>query len=501
MDVLNYLLYGFSIALQPENLLFCFVGCLIGTLVGVLPGIGPMGAISILLPITFRMSSVSAIIMLGGIFYGVMYGGSTTSILVNIPGEATSIITCLDGNEMAKQGRAGPALGIAAFGSFIAGTLGVIGLMLFASPLAEFGLRFGPAEYAALIILGLTLITYLTHGPVIKALIMGAIGLVLSCVGLDQLQGSVRLTFDVLQLMDGFDLVPLAMGLFGIAEMLENVEQTMSKNNLKGKLKNLYPSRLDWIQSKGAILRGTVIGFFLGILPGAGATISSFVSYTVEKRIAKEPSRFGKGAIEGVAGPESANNAAASGAFVPLLTLGIPANIAMALFFGALLIHGVRPGPLLITDHPDIFWGFISSMYIGNGMLLILNLPLIPMWVQILKIPNRILYPLILLFCIIGAYSIKNSAFDIALMLIFGVIGYLFKKCEYAPAPLLLAFVLGPMLEFNLRQALMVSKGDLLFLFRQPISAVIISIAIILLIAPPILHLAKRKMATSRTDA
>ena len=368
MDILNHLFYGFSVGLQPENLFFCFVGCFIGTLVGVLPGIGPIGAISILLPVTFRMSPVSAVIMLAGIWYGVMYGGSTTSILVNIPGEACSVVTCLDGYEMAKDGRAGPALGISAFGSFIAGTLGVIGLMFFAEPLAEFGLKFGPPEYAALILLGLTLITYLSQGSVIKALIMGAFGLILSFVGLDQLQGSARLTFGIFQLMDGVDLVPLAMGLFGIAEILDNIEQTIPKEILKTKIKNLYPSRADWIQAKGAILRGSVLGFFIGVLPGAGATVSSFMSYSLEKRISKDPSRFGKGAIEGVAGPESANNAASAGAFVPLLTLGIPANIVMALFFGALLIHGMRPGPLLITDHPDIFWGLISSMYIGNGM-------------------------------------------------------------------------------------------------------------------------------------
>jgi len=488
MDILNHLFYGFSIGLQPENLLFCFVGCLVGTLVGVLPGIGPIGAISILLPVTFRMSPVSAIIMLAGIFYGAMYGGSTTSILVNIPGEAASVVTCLDGHEMAKQGRAGPALGIAAFGSFIAGTLGVIGLMLFAEPLAEFGLKFGSPEYAALILLGLTLITYLSRGSMIKALIMGAFGLILSFIGLDEMQGSPRLTFNIFRLMDGIDLVPAAMGLFGIAEILGNVEQTTTSEILKTKIKNLFPNRQDWMQAKGAILRGSVLGFLIGVLPGAGATISTFMSYGLEKRISKDPSRFGKGAIEGVAGPESANNAATAGAFVPLLTLGIPANVIMALFFGALVIHGMRPGPLLLTDHPDIFWGLISSMYIGNGMLLILNLPLIPMWVQVLKIPNRILFPLILLFCIIGAYSLKNSVFEITIMFIFGILGYLFRKFDYEPAPLLLAFVLGPMLEYNLRQSLMVSRGSLLIFFSRPISAVIVSIAIVLFIISFILH-------------
>ncbi len=493
MDIWGSLHYGFSVGLQPENLFFCFVGCFVGTLVGVLPGIGPIGAISILLPVTFRMSPISAIIMIAGIFYGAMYGGSTTSILVNIPGEAASVVTCFDGYQMAKQGRAGPALGIAAFGSFIAGTLGVIGLMLFAEPLAEFGLRFGPPEYFAIILLGLTLITYFSQGSVVKALMMGAFGLILSLVGLDQMQGSPRLTFNVFHLMDGIDLVPVAMGLFGIAEILENVEQIITSEILKTKIKNLFPSRSDWIQATGPILRGSILGFLIGVLPGAGATISAFMSYGLEKRISKDPSRFGKGAIEGVAGPESANNAATGGAFIPLLTLGIPANVIMGLFFGALLIHGIQPGPLLLKDHPDIFWGLVSSMYIGNGMLLVLNLPLIPIWVRVLKIPYRILFPLILLFCIIGAYSLKNDIFEIILMLIFGILGYLFRKFDYEPAPLLLAFVLGPMLEYNLRQSLMVSGGSLLIFFSGPISAVSISIAIILFITSFMFYYRKEK--------
>ena len=413
MDTLHSLFYGFYIGLQPDNLLFCFIGVLIGTLVGVLPGIGPVGAISILLPATFRMSPVPAIIMLAGIYYGAMYGGSTTSILVNIPGEAASVVTCLDGYEMAKQGRAGPALGIAAFGSFIAGTLGLIGLMLFATPLAEFALKFGPPEYFGIILLGLTLLVYLSHGSVIKAIMMGAFGLILSFIGLDPINASPRMTFNILQLWDGIDMVPLAMGLFGISEVLINIEESETPQILKTKIKNLFPSMLDWMQAKGAILRGSILGFFLGILPGGGAVISSFVSYGLEKRISKEPEKFGKGAIEGVAGPESANNSATAGAFVPLFTLGIPANIVMALLFGALVIHGMRPGPFLLKDHPDLFWGVISSMYIGNVMLLVLNLPLIPLWVQVLKVPYRILFPLILLFCIIGAYSLNNSIFEV----------------------------------------------------------------------------------------
>jgi len=464
-----------------------------GTLVGVLPGIGPVGAISILLPTTFHMSPVSAIIMLAGIYYGVMYGGSTTSILVNIPGEAASVVTCLDGYQMAKQGRAGPALGIAAFGSFIAGTLGLVGLMLFASPLAEFALRFGPPEYFAVILLGLTLVTYLSQGSVIKALMMATFGFILSCVGLDQISASPRMTFNIIQLFDGIDMVPLVMGLFGISEILINIEESTNPQILKTKIKNIFPSISDWIQAKGPILRGSVLGFFIGILPGGGGVISSFLSYSLEKRISKNPEKFGKGAIEGVAGPESANNSATSGAFVPFFTLGIPPNVVMALLFGALAIHGMRPGPLLLQDHPDIFWGVICSMYIGNVMLLILNLPLIPMWVQVLKVPYRILFPLILLFCLIGSYSLKNSSFDVIVMIIFGIVGYLFKKFNYEGAPLTLAFVLGPMVELNLRQSLLLSKGSFFIFFTRPISATFIIIAIILCITPLFSYFIKMK--------
>lgn len=493
MGVLNSLFYGFSIALQPENLFFCFVGVLLGTLVGVLPGIGPIGAISILLPVTFRMSPMSAIIMLAGIYYGSMYGGSTTSILVKIPGEAASVVTCLDGYEMARQGRAGPALGIAAFGSFIAGTLGLVGLMLFAIPLAEFGLKFGPPEYTAVIFLGLTLITYLSHGSVLKGLMMGAVGLILSCIGLDPIQATPRLIFDSMRFWDGIDLAPLAMGLFGVSEVLVNIEKTMAQKILKTKIKDLFPTLVDWIQAKGAIFRGSVLGFFLGVLPGGGAVISSFVSYGLEKRWSKRPETFGKGAIEGVAGPEAANNAACSGAFVPLFTLGIPANIVMALLFGAFIIHGMRPGPLLLSDHPDIFWGVVSSMYIGNAMLLVLNLPLIPVWVQVLRIPYRILFPLILLFCLVGAYSLKTSHFDIFIMIIFGVFGYLFRKFEFEGAPLILAFVLGPILELNFRQSLVLSKGSLSIFFSSPISAIAIVASIILLGTSFVPHFKKLK--------
>lgn len=482
MDIFHNLYYGFSVGLQPYNILYCFLGVLMGTLVGVLPGIGPVGAISILLPVTFRMDPIGSVIMLAGIYYGAQYGGSTTSILVNIPGEASSIVTCLDGNQMAKQGRAGPALGISAFGSFIAGTLGVVGLMIFAAPLAKFGLKFGPPEYCAVIILGLMLVSYLAQGSKMKAFMMAAFGIVLGCVGLDPISALPRMTFDMLQLWGGVELAPIAMGIFGVGEILINIEQTTTTEILKTKIKNLFPSVLDWMQSIWPILRGTVLGFLLGILPGGGAVVSSFASYAVEKKMSKTPERFGKGAIEGVAGPESANNAASSGSFIPLFTLGIPTNVIMALLYGALLIHGMRPGPLLLRDHPEVFWGVVSSMYIGNVMLLVLNLPLIPLWVKVLKVPYRILFPLILLFCIIGAYSLNNDVFSVLVMLIFGIVGYLFRKFDYEAAPLLLAFILGPLFEVNLRQSLLLSKGSFLIFFTRPISAVFITCALISLI-------------------
>lgn len=482
LDTLNSLLYGFSIALQPDNLLFCFLGTLVGTLVGVLPGIGPVGAISILLPITFKLPPTGAIIMLAGIYYGVQYGGSTTSILVNVPGEASSVITCIDGHQMALRGRAGPALGIAAFGSFIAGTIGVIGLMAFAAPLSRFALQFGPQEYFSLIVLGLTFVTYLSHGSKLMAIMMACFGLILGNVGLDTITTSPRLTFGILQLFNGIGIAPVAMGLFGIGEVLVNIESTVSSEIVKTKIKNLLPSKLDWIEAKWAMVRGTVVGFFLGILPGGGPVLASFLSYGVEKRVSKEPEKFGKGAIEGVASPEAANNSAAASSFIPLLTLGIPPTPTLAVLFGALLIHGITPGPLLIQKHPDLFWGVISSMYIGNVMLMVLNLPLIPMWVQVLKIPEKILYPLILLFCLIGAYSMNNDIFDVFVMIIFGVVGYLFRKFEYEGAPLILAFVLGPMFDLNLRQALLVSDGSFVPFFTRPLSAVTLIMAIMLLI-------------------
>lgn len=477
------IVHGFQVSSTPDNLFFCFAGVLIGTLIGVLPGIGPIGTMAILLPVTFKMTPVGTFIMLAGVYYGAMYGGSTTSILVNIPGEAASIVTCLDGYQMARQGRAGPALGIAAFGSFIAGTFSVIGIMILAKPLAQAALSFGPPEYFALMCLGLTLVIYLAQKSVEKAVMTALIGLILSWVGMDLFTGVARLTFGINELNDGVGLIPLVMGLFGISEVFVNMEEDLKRDILKTKIKNLLPNLMDWKESFWPIVRGSFLGFFLGILPGGGAIISSFSSYALEKRLSKHPERFGKGEIAGVAGPESANNAAVGGAFIPLLSLGIPPNMVIAMLFSALLIHGVRPGPLLITEHPELFWGIIGSMYIGNAMLLILNLPLIWIWVKVLKIPHWILFPLILLFCIVGAYSVNSSILDLKLMLGFGILGYLMRKFEFEPAPLCLAFILGPLLEKNMRQSLIISQGSFMTFVMRPISAVCLGVTFLLFLS------------------
>ena len=500
MEFLNYLGIGFSVALQPVNLFYCFVGVFIGTLVGVLPGIGPVGAMSLLLPTTFKATPEAAIIMLAGIYYGAMYGGSTTSILVNIPGEAASVVTCLDGYQMARQGRAGPALGIAAFCSFIAGTLSILGLMFLAPPLSQLALRFGPPEYFTLMILGLTILIYLAHGSMPKALIMAAFGLVLGLIGLDSINARPRFTFGKMELIDGVGLVPIVMGLFGISEVLLNIEQIVQRDILKARVKGLLPTAKDWKDSTGPIARGSLMGFFIGILPGGGAVISSFISYAVEKRLSKHPERFGTGTIEGVAGPESANNAATGGAFIPLMTLGIPPNVIMAMLLGALMIHGVTPGPLMMKQNPNVFWGVIVSMYIGNIMLLILNLPLITIWVQVLNVPYKILFPLILLFCLIGVYTVMNSVFDIYIMLFFGVMGYLMKKFGYEGAPLVLAFVLGPLMENNLRKSLIISQGDFSIFFVRPLAAASLIIALLLLISPLIPGLGKKRKALPKEE-
>jgi len=485
VEIFHGIVYGFQVALQPINLLYCFVGVFIGTLVGVLPGLGPAAAIALLLPSTFAATPVSAIIMLAGIYYGAMYGGSTTSILVNIPGEAASVVTCLDGHAMARQGRAGAALGISAFGSFIAGTLSVVLLTFLAPVLARVTLSFGPPEYFALMILGLTLLTYFARESMVKALIMAAAGLLCGTVGQDTISGRFRFTFGIRTLEDGLGLVPVIMGLFGISEVLLNLEQGEEKAEIFATpTKDLLPTREDWRRSTVPILRGSVLGFFLGILPGAGAIIASFVSYAVEKRASRYPERFGTGAIEGVAGPEAANNAAAGGAFIPLLTLGIPANAVMAILLGALMIHGLQPGPLLVKQAPDVFWGFITSMYLGNAMLLVLNLPLIPMWAYLLRVPYAILFPFILLFCLIGSYSVSNNIGDGIVMWAFGLVGYLMKKFDYEGAPLILAMVIGPMMEEALRQSLILSAGRFTVFVSRPISAVFILGAVVLLALP-----------------
>jgi putative tricarboxylic transport membrane protein len=491
--MLEYFILGIQIALQPVNLFYCFAGVFIGTLIGVLPGIGPVGAMSLLLPATFGVSPEGAIIMMSGIFYGAQYGGSTTSILVNIPGEASSVITCLDGYQMARKGRAGPALGIAAIGSFIAGTISIVGLMVLAYPLAKAALSFGPPEYFALMCLGLVVLTFLTQGSMYKALMMALFGILLGFVGLDMFTATPRFTFGVNELMDGIGIVPLMMGLFGVSEILINIEQPLKRKIYEAKIKGLLPDLHDWILCKWAVLRGTLIGFFLGILPGGGAVLASFVSYAIEKRVSKYPEKFGTGVIEGVAAPESANNAAAQSSFIPLLSLGIPPNVVMAVLFGGLLIHGIQPGPLLIRSHPDIFWGVVMSMYIGNVMLLALNLPLIGMWVKILKVPYTILFPLILLFCLIGVYSVNNSVLDIYLMILFGVIGYLMRKVDFEPAPLALAYVLSPMLETSLRQSLNISGGSFFIFFSRPISLVCMVFVIGLLVFQIVSYVKKKK--------
>ena len=500
MDLFHELILGFGVAIQPVNLFYCFLGCLIGTLVGVLPGLGPTAAMSLLLPATFHIPPVTAIIMLAGIYYGAMYGGSTTSILVNIPGEAASVMTCLDGYQMARQGRAGAALGMSAFGSFIAGTLGIVGMTVMAPPLASFALKFGPPEYFSLMSMGMVVLSFLTGASMVRSLMMACFGIIVGTVGMDAVSGSTRFTFGVTDLMDGVGLVPLVMGLFGISEILLNLEQKIDRDIFKTNVKGLLPTVEDWIQAKWAILRGTVIGFILGILPGGGAVLASFVAYAVEKRVSKYPEKFGTGVIEGVAAPESANNAAAQSAFIPLLTLGLPSNVVMALLLGALILHGVTPGPLLLTQHPDIFWGVIASMYIGNVMLLVLNLPLIGLWVQLLKIPYPFMMPAIILFCVLGAYSVANSITDVLLMLLFGLIGYLMKKLKFDAPPLVLAFVLGPLIEYYFKSSLMFSRGSFTVFFTRPISLACLSISAAILLWSIVSGLRRRPLPIPREE-
>jgi putative tricarboxylic transport membrane protein len=487
MDALNHLLQGLSIAITPLNLLACFMGVIIGTLIGVLPGIGPVATIAILLPFSFTLDPTSAIIMLSGIYYGSQYGGSTTSILVNIPGETGSIVTCLDGYQMARKGRAGPALGIAAIGSFIGGTLGVVGLMLLVPPMAKLAIGFGAPELFALILFGLMMVTSLGSGSLVKSLIMATLGIFVSLIGKESIGGYDRFTLGSITLSDGVGLIPVAMGMFGISEILENVESLAKQEVFKTDIRNLFPSLRELIACRWPIIRGTLIGFFLGILPGAGVVLTSFFSYAIEKRLSKHPEKFGTGVIEGVAAPETANNAATAGAMIPLFALGVLASPTIAILLGAFIIHGIQPGPFFITQYPDLFWGVIASMYIGNIMLVILNLPLIGMWVRILTIPYALLFPLIILFCLIGVYSLNNNVYEIFILILFGFFGYLLKKMQYSLAPFILAMVLGPMMETSLRQTLTIAQGDLLIFFRRPFSATLMILVIIALVVSLIL--------------
>jgi putative tricarboxylic transport membrane protein len=495
MSLVDNLLMGFSISLSGMNLLFCLIGVILGTIAGILPGLGPAATIALLLPLTFKMHVTSAIIMLAGIYYGVAYGGTLTSVLVNIPGEASTVVTCLDGYQMARKGRAGPALGIAAIGSFIAGTLGILGLMLMAPPLSSLALSFGPPEYASMMIAGMTLVTYLSSKSLVKSIAMAVLGLILGCVGLDPISGVERLTFGTLALLDGIKIAPLAMGLFGISEVLLMVEETVKQEDMVTpslKIRSLLPTRQDLKISAGPITRGSFMGFFLGILPGGGAVMSSFISYALEKRISKHPEKFGTGAIEGVAGPESANNSGTAGAFIPLLTLGLPFNVITALLLAAFMIHGVTPGPFILKRSPDIFWGIVTSMYIGNFILLLLNLPLIGLFINILRVPYRFLCGLIGLVCFIGAFSVGENTMDVLIMICFGCVGYFMKKFEYDAAPLMLAYVLGPMLERSLRQSLIISDGDLGIFVSRPISGILLLVAFLSLFTPLIRRGLKR---------
>src|SRR5499433_164625 len=481
-DLLANLWMGLHVAANPFNILFCLLGALVGTLVGVLPGVGSVATIAMLLPITFGLPPVGALIMLAGIYYGAQYGGSTTSVLVNIPGEATSVITCLDGHQMARQGRAGPALSIAAIGSFFAGCVATVLVAALGAPLTSLALLFGPAEYFSLMVLGLIFAVVLAKGSVLKAVAMVLTGLLLSMVGSDLETGAGRMTFDIPELADGIGFANIAMGVFGFAEIIRNLElPPESRDILKTKITNLMPTRQDLIDSSGAIARGTLIGSLVGILPGGGAVIASFAAYTFEKKLSKHPERFGRGAIQGVAAPESANNAAAQTSFIPLLTLGIPPNAVMALMVGAMTIHGIVPGPQVMTKQPDLFWGIITSMWLGNLMLVVINLPLDGVWVKLLQVPYRLLFPAILIFCVIGIYGANTSAFDIAMTGLFGVIGYWLVKHDFEPAPMLLGFVLGPMLEENLRRAMLIARGDPSTFVTRPISAALMALAAILL--------------------
>lgn len=482
MELFSDLALGFGTALMPVNLFFCFVGVLLGTLIGVLPGIGPTATIAMLLPITFSLGPSTSLIMLAGIYYGAQYGGSTTAILINLPGESSSAVTAIDGYQMARQGRAGPALATAALASFFAGTVATVLIALFAPPLTEVALKFGPAEYFSLMVLGLVASVALAHGSVLKALAMVVLGLLFGLIGTDVNTGAPRFTFDYPELADGLNFVAVAVGVFGLAEILRNLENETDREVMVKKVTNLWPSREDFKRAWGPTLRGTALGSALGILPGGGAVLSSFASYTVEKKISREPQRFGKGAIEGVAAPEAANNAGAQTSFIPMLTLGIPANPVMALMIGAMIIQGIQPGPNVASSNPELFWGVIASMWVGNLMLVLLNLPLIGLWVKLLTVPYTVLFPAILAFCCIGVYSVNSNVFDLYAVAAFGLLGYILTKLECEPAPLLLGFVLGPMLEENLRRAMTISRGDPTVFVTRPLSASLLVVAVLVLV-------------------
>jgi TctA family transporter len=496
MDLFHNLILGFGVAVSPINLLYALIGVLLGTLIGVLPGVGPVATIAMLLPITFNLNPVSALIMLAGIYYGAQYGGSTTAILVNIPGESSSVVTCLDGYQMARQGRAGPALAIAAIGSFFAGCVATLIIAVAAPPLAEVALKFGPSEYFSLMVFGLIAATVLARGSLIKAIAMVVFGLLLGLVGTDVNSGVLRFTFGIPELSDGIGFVVVAMGMFGTAEIIANLDLKDKREVFLSKVTHLYPTKDDLKRSWASILRGTALGSALGILPGGGALLASFGAYTLEKKVSSHPEQFGKGAIEGVAGPESANNAGAQTSFIPMLTLGIPGNAVMALMIGALMIQGIAPGPQVMNEKPELFWGLIASMWVGNLMLVVLNLPMIGMWVKLLTVPYRYLFPSILVFMAIGVFSLSNNPFDVLIMAVFGVIGYVCVKLECEPAPMILGFILGPLMEENLRRAMLLSRGDPFVFFQKPISLgfMVASAILLVIVALPAIR-AKREEA------
>ncbi len=494
IDIINHLGYGFQIALIPINILYAFIGCLVGTLIGVLPGIGPAGGMALLIPLTYGKDPASAIILLAGIYYGAMYGGSTTSILLNVPGEAASVVTALDGYQMARKGRAGAALSIAAIGSFIAGTLGVVLLMLLGPPLASVALRFGPAETFALMVFGLSTVTSLAGKSLRKGFVSTVFGLMLATVGSDLPTGILRFNFGISKLMEGVDIIVVAIGLFAVSEILSSAEEMRAGEFVVEKVTRIWLSLKEFLQSIGAILRGSFLGFFIGVLPGAAHVTASFLSYTLEKRLSKEPESFGKGNIRGVAAPESANNAAACGALIPLLTMGLPASAVTAVLYGALLMTGVRPSPFLFQKHPDVVWGLIASMYIGNVMLLILNLPLVALWVKILKTPPRWLFPIVLAISFVGVYSVNRASLDLLMATILGVLGYFMRRLDYPLAPVILGLVLGELLEQALRQTLMISGGSLEIFWKSPIAITLFVLALVVMVLPKVLYRSKVKL-------